>query len=577
MVAWLPLVSSSLTSAMVQQNTTSLSNVTASLDCPPGYTGSSCKQCCNRFLRDDSTCSLQAYQKSDLCKSCPSIGIASLTGILALTVLATIFIAYGQMHSATPAMYYIGVDYLQTLSYFGSTPIRWPRALKAIFTFISIFNFDLDAVLPLECFFGATHAVKMVALLLAPLCICLCLLALSWATKCSCGTRRSSNSILGVGLGIMYFAYLQLVSLSMEALTSNDSALIWTGSFAICFYMVAIPLLVAERLLKKDAKIIIKHDQARREESGYQSKSANTPSDRSCEEYRQRYGFLYGAYQSKYWFWPLVMLGRKLMLGLTVSLWQGRPVTLASVLAVISSVSGAANYFCRPFMTLVQEMTYLRKGLPDVANDQYRSLTMRWNVDAVLHACLVSISILGVLSSLTDETNRMGNIAISFIGFSIVLTSLKVLVWAVFSEASRMIRFAPPDQQGTRGSSLIGTRITSTLRSSGLGASNGSASTKGDRGTAGRGRVRWSYTNDEKLPPRMAPPPHPPPPPPGTPSAILNVLALASDDFRDDSSLSSDEEKDKPGQPALTLGMIADSAHDLNEYGMFEDIPLVDE
>lgn len=462
------LAASSLTFCSGDVPYNNLSNDFPAAACPIGYLGESCSQCCNAANMNEPECDAngggQYYYKDGICESCPPLSSAVLVAVSTAVVLVCLFVAYGYMNTATPAIFYIAIDYLQTLSFLGSTSLpSWPRALRAAFGIFAIINFDLDTTFPPECLFGMSFDSKTIALLVAPIAASLGITALAWFTSAVFRTHRSSNSMIGVAIAIMYFAFLQICYLTIDALKSGKKILIIAGILGVCFYVVGYPLFVWVQL-KKECDII-QGDQSFREGNASSVIKCKVLA-KKADVLRERFGFLYGAYQSKRWYWAIVVLARRLWLVIVCTLWSRNTIVLGSLLTVMFLIAGTINYRFRPYMMLAQEMAFMSRKLgiedefDDAAEDtKYRSLTMRWNVDIVLHSSLVALVILGVVSSVAsrssgDDSSSTGDdfsdsndwkieIVLSFIGLLVMGSSLYLLTWAIFSEISRLVRFQP--------------------------------------------------------------------------------------------------------------------------------------
>lgn len=444
----------------------------------------------------------QYFYKDGTCTKCPSIGSSILVGVSTLVVLVCIFVAYRYMNTATPAMFYIGVDYLQILSFLGTTALSWPRTLNDALSILAIINFDLDAFLPLECLFGIGHESKTITILVSPLAMSLIITLIAFTASAVCRVHRWSNRMIGVALGVIYFAYLYLCSTAVNALNSGSKMLTVTGVVSLCLYAISFPLLIAYILTRSTTRQAIKAEQSQRECSSDETSTRTVETDML----RQRFGFLFGAYRSKRWYWSGVVLGRKLWLVTTAKVWgrTGNPIVLGCMLTGLFALSGYTNYRLRPYMMLAQEMSFMAKqlGMDDdednnvIDDTKYRSITMRWNVDLFLHASLGIMAVIGTVSSgLGGDRGWKSEIALSISGFAVLGASFYLLVWAIFSEISRMVRFAPKSKNNRS----IVRRMSTSLRSGSWKFNGGSEIVP---------------TNDE---PQRLHIPTQPPPPPGTP------------------------------------------------------------
>ena len=279
--------------------------------CPVGYTGPSCRECCSIANMGQGHCESSSsrpryFVKNGRCRQCPSKSTSILIGIATLVVFIGLLIAYREMPTRTPALFYIGLDYLQLLSFLGTaTPFKWPRVVDGTLVSLAVFNFDLDATLSPECLINMSYATKELLVLSL-------LVALGGGiTIIFMTAKRDSfmDKFVSIALGLYYFAYLQLTSSSFEAMVgSGTKSLIIAGAIAFKVYGISFPLLVGRSLLRREARREIK---SASEETPTTTKvKSNGPSSSAA----RRCWILYGPFQSARWYWAVVVLGRKLWL-----------------------------------------------------------------------------------------------------------------------------------------------------------------------------------------------------------------------------------------------------------------------
>ena len=420
--------------------------------CPVGYTGPSCRECCSIANMGQGHCESGAsrrryFVKNGRCRQCPSKSTSILIGIATLVVFISLLIAYREMPTRTPALFYIGLDYLQLLSFLGTaTPFKWPRVVDDTLVSLAVFNFDLDATLSPECVINMSHDTKelLVLSLLVALGVGITIIFMT--------AKRDSfmDKFVSIALGLYYFAYLQLTSSSFEAMVgSGTKSLIIAGVIAFKVYGISFPLLVGRSLLRREARREIKS--ASEETPTTTNGKSNGPSSSAA----RRCWILYGPFQSARWYWSVVVLGRKLWLVVATSLWRGKPMVLGGMLVSMFALWGVMNYLARPYTSFSQEMTHLarRQGLDSdkedgnvaaVENTEYQRITTRRNVDLLLHLSLCLVVAIGTASTRIvggNNNDRKGETALSFGALVVVVSSIYLLVWSLWTEISHLGQF----------------------------------------------------------------------------------------------------------------------------------------
>ena len=420
--------------------------------CPVGYTGPSCRECCSianmgQWHCESGSSRRRYFVKNGRCRQCPSKSTSILIGIATLVVFIGLLIAYREMPTRTPALFYIGLDYLQLLSFLGTaTPFKWPRVVDDTLVSLAVFNFDLDATLSPECLINMSYATKELLVLSL-------LVALGGGiTIIFMTAKRDSfmDKFVSIALGLYYFAYLQLTSSSFEAMVgSGTKSLIIAGAIAFKVYGISFPLLVGRSLLRREARREIK---SASEETPTTTKvKSNGPSSSAA----RRCWILYGPFQSARWYWAVVVLGRKLWLVVATSLWRGKPMVLGGMLVSMFALWGVMNYLARPYTSFSREMAHLarRQGLDSdkedgnvaaVENTECQRITTRRNVDLLLHLSLCLVVAIGTASTRIvggDNSGWKGETALSFGALAVVVSSAYLLIWSLWTEISHLGQF----------------------------------------------------------------------------------------------------------------------------------------
>ena len=391
----------------------------------------------------------QHYLKNGRCKKCPSASTSILLSIAMLAVFVGLAITYRQMSSPTSALYFIGLDYLQLLSFLGTdTSFTWPAIVDSTLSALAVFNFDLDAILPLECLLSTLHETKELAV------ECLPLIVLSSGVVVSYIFRRRPfvDRFAGIAFGCVYFAYLQLASSSFQAMVGSAgagsgrvSSIIGAITFKI--YGISFPLFVARSLFRQQTRCGIKSIQSMTKLSEQVDESTNA--------FLHRYWLLCGPFRSSRWYWSVVVLARKLWPICATFLWRGRrPLVLGCVLTVLFVLSGVVNFLVKPYVELTEEIAGTKGDVRDdeAGNGTIQKITMRRNVDVILHLSLCLVVAIGTVSTglLKDgERDWKVSTALTFGALVVILSSLCLLIFSVWIEISRSKQLLP-DGGGSR-------------------------------------------------------------------------------------------------------------------------------
>jgi len=351
------------------------------------------------------------------------------------------------MPTLTPALFYIGLDYLQVLSFLGTTTsFKWPRVVDDTLVSLAVFNFDLDATLSLECLINISYDTKELLVLSLLVTLGAGITILSMIIK----RDLFMDKFATISLGLYYFAYLQLTSSSFEAMIGSGSkSLTIAGAIAFKVYGISFPLLVGRLLLRSEA---------RREIKSVMEETTTMVNDMGVEASSRAVRqclILYGPFRSARWHWPVVVLGRKLWLVVATSLWRGKPMVLGCILTFMFALWGVVDYLARPYMPFSQEMAHLARrqvldsdkedaNVAAVENTEYQHITTRRNVNLLLHLSLCLMVAIGTASTRIvggDNSDWKGETALSFGALVVVVSSIYLLIWSVWTEISHLGQF----------------------------------------------------------------------------------------------------------------------------------------
>ncbi len=90
------------------------------------------------------------YRRSGECVKCPQLAWMLIVAFLVMALLACGVGYVLNKKRVNLAFVSIGVDYFQVIAMFSSSKVRWPEFLKALFAYMSFFNFNIDVTAP-EC------------------------------------------------------------------------------------------------------------------------------------------------------------------------------------------------------------------------------------------------------------------------------------------------------------------------------------------------------------------------------------------------------------------------------------------
>jgi hypothetical protein len=347
--------------------------------CAVGYGGARCSLCAEGFFKLSGVC--------EPCPSCPVCLLIFVCLFLAFCAVCGYILAKKRINLC---MLTIGVDYFQVLSLLVmSNKIKWPAALKRLITYLGVFNINLDLMAP-ECSLkDFTYTKKWFCIETLPLIFITCFLIFHFAVwfrkRCILGrTKKLHNHahlVVGMSAATFYYLYLYISKTILDVFNCaptdppdgkqylevvfEDCAkpggthltLLPYAIIAFCFYTLGFPLLCGAIILKNAQRIQVDQKlRALHHVEGTELKEMKRQlRNKHCWNFRKRFHRLYYHYKPQFYYWILVILGRKFLVATCGLIFRKSPVFLMSVLLVILFVSYALQMRNQPYMS-VSEM-----------------------------------------------------------------------------------------------------------------------------------------------------------------------------------------------------------------------------
>lgn len=389
--------------------------------CSKGYTGQKCGKCCdvsqeklrdefgdlrkNPECYDDSNGDQYLYYRAyGECVVCPANQIL-LICLVVIAVASAGGLGYlCKRRRVDISVLAIGVDYVQVLSVFASTEVRWPKALRELYRAMAIFNLDFLDIFPPECSVAISYFNSWVLIEFAPIVLfaccwvgyCLVYVYTMWKFKYKKKEMRKAmkrlwgqlNSTLLYGF---YFVYLLIAENTLDVLNcstiesedgveskerylvSDPTEVCWVAGstqqqlapvaiFFVFFYVIGYPALLARILYPVTTRSLILDDQLLRVQGKGGYEEGLSPRLEQIAMCRTRLGLVYYRFMPDVPFWIVVVVLRKMMLAITTSLFNSSASFQLAILLLIL------------FISLVLQM----RNLPYSSPATYNSTLTRW-------------------------------------------------------------------------------------------------------------------------------------------------------------------------------------------------------
>ena len=344
--------------------------------CATGYISTSPAYRCN-------SCDKSYYKRADECIRCPDSPIMVIIGCLLIVMFLAGVGFFLNKYNVNMAFLSIAIDYFQVVSIFLQTKIAWPPVIKNLMYVLSAFNLNLDIVAP-EClvpdvsyeqkfyFIQGLPLALFSLLLLANVVYILYKAIVLQRTKKD--LMKHTSAIKGAGIIIMYFLYLYLSRTVLDIFNcspttppSYDSAgkiiTYLSVAFEVCgkagglqarltpaavigliIYTLGFPVAIGLILWKN--RIEIMYDQMLRAQSSGTTRFSNPV----AYDIRKAYSRLYYQYKPDFYWWSLMILGRKFFIAITAVLFATNPAFQMAACLLVLFISYALQTRFNPFM-----------------------------------------------------------------------------------------------------------------------------------------------------------------------------------------------------------------------------------
>ena len=166
--------------------------------------------------------------KCEECPKNPGLLVGMFIGAMVALCIGCWFL---QKKDFNVAFISIGWDYFQVLALFSRADIDWPPLMRAMFTFFSAFNFNIDITAP-ECLIpNLDYKLKWWFIMLIPLAafsfLCLAFVFEIIRDKCSGVTKlhigRKFGKVIAQYLLMLYYVYLSVTRRALDIFNCNPS------------------------------------------------------------------------------------------------------------------------------------------------------------------------------------------------------------------------------------------------------------------------------------------------------------------------------------------------------------------
>ena len=331
-----------------------------------------------------SECAKGYFRVGGRCELCPT----DIMLLVALFICGIIGLCIGgymlHVFKVNLAMASIGFDYMQVMSMFLKSDIRWPSAIRKLFRFMSAFNFDLDIASP-ECLVQEYYRfdIKWYSIMGMPLGMAFIFLivhSMLWLKK-KCIDQRTgklnkhTHAMISMNLVMMYFLYLYVTKSALDVFNcveldppdavhpeytymtavgnvrcyqegSLQMVLLPWAVLGILCYTLGYP--IGLMILFWRNRVRIQRDQYLRACGKGDKREKNDLFN--VYNIRKRYSALYYQFKPRCYYWAVVIIARKFSIAsINLMLRQDVDYMLAASLLVMF-VAFSVQLLNRPFM-----------------------------------------------------------------------------------------------------------------------------------------------------------------------------------------------------------------------------------
>lgn len=360
--------------------------------CAAGYKSAAPAYRCN-------VCDKGYYKRANECIRCPDSPI----GVIIACLFVIMFLAAAgylmNKYKVNLAFLSIAVDYFQVISIFLQTKIAWPPIIKSFMYVLSAFNLNLDIVAP-ECLVpDISYSQKFYFIQALPICLFGFLLLVNLIYIAYKGLilgrskkdlMRHVGAIKAAAIVVMYFLYLYITRTLLDVFNCSPTTpptydangviikylsvqfeecgkpgglqmrLMPVAILGLVFYSIGFPAFMIFTLVRH--KLDIMFDQLLRAQEEGENRFENPV----AYETRKAYGRLYYQYKPDFYFWSVMILGRKFCIAITTVLFANNSSFQMAACLLIMFISYVFQTRFNPFMCYSDFEQVIRDHLASV-------------------------------------------------------------------------------------------------------------------------------------------------------------------------------------------------------------------
>lgn len=304
----------------------------------------------------------------------------------------------------------IAVDYFQILAMFANSRVAWPAAMLELFHMLSVFNLSIDITAP-ECTIPdlgyVTKWLIIEALPLAALSIFAMLHVILYLKKRIIQGRKKNvhrhiSTMIATALVMMYLLYLYLTRTILDVFNCSPTdppdgkqylevvfeecgkpggvqrTLLPLAIPAMAIYTFGFPILVAYLLHRN--RYLIMQDQLLRAQDLGRSRLENP----HAYDLRKRCHRLYYQFRPQFWYWMLVVIGRKFCIAFTSLMFNKNPGFQLAMALLVMFVAYALQVKFSPFMSPSDHQAVLREHAMNVKAGSTLAIQLNAQIQDIL-------------------------------------------------------------------------------------------------------------------------------------------------------------------------------------------------
>ena len=299
------------------------------------------------------------FRLNGKCENCPENPLALVIMLIGAIIAICIGTWFLQKKQFNVAFISIGWDYFQVLALFSRAEIEWPPLMRAMFTFFSAFNFNIDITAP-ECLIpDFDYQIKWWGIMFLPI-LALGFLVVAFFGRVFFERLKGSqkklskqfSNIIALFLLMQYYLYLAVTRRALDIFNCNPSVpsdgyqyteftstacegglckcwiegsvqlkLVFPAIIFIIAYTLGFPATVAFGLLRPGNAAMIKEDQILRAHDIKDTRKTNP----KAHDIRKRYHKMYYHFKPSKHYWILIIIFRKFMIAFIGLMFRANP------------------------------------------------------------------------------------------------------------------------------------------------------------------------------------------------------------------------------------------------------------